>query len=273
MLDAISGMDVGAPYAAPSPVRPFLSEVEAAPVPLRIAVSTAPMLARAVHPECVRAVEATVRLLEELGHEVVEAEPAIDGDSFREALIVLIAGSVAADIKEAVALTGATRPRALVESRTWVVRQLGETFTAGDYAEALRTLGVASRAFASFLQPYDAFLSPTLAAPPVAIGALQPSPLEESVGRVVSRIGLSRLALMTGRVGAMAQRMFDFAAYTPFANAGGQPSVSVPLHVSPTGLPIGVLFTGRYGDEATLFRLSAELERARPWSDRRPEVS
>jgi amidase len=137
-----------------------------------------------------------------------------------------------------------------VEAHTFAVAELGRGNTSADYLNAVALLQRFSRAIAGFFADYAAFLTPTLTDPPLALGALDTDP--------------DSPLLSLFRAGA-------FAAFTWPANVTGQPAMSVPLFFSAEGLPIGVQFTGRFGDESTLFRLAAQLEQARPWADRRPE--
>jgi amidase len=130
----------------------------------------------------------------------------------------------------------------------------------------------ASRGVARFFQKYDVLLSPTLGRPPIGIGELIPRGPEAVLREIVVAARLSFLLRIPGVVAASVHRIFDFVPFTPLANVTGQPSMNVPLHWNATGLPIGTLFTGRFGDEATLFRLAAQLEAARPWKEKRPPI-
>ena len=127
-------------------------------------------------------------------------------------------------------------------------------------------------AVAAFFTDWDVLVTPTLATPPPAIGGLPPRPIEHLQLRMLGAIGSGRLIRMAGLVDRTADSAFDFTPWTPVFNISGQPAMSVPLHWNADGLPIGVHFVARVGDEATLLRLAGQLERARPWFDRVPEI-
>lgn len=272
MLDVLQGADVGAPYAAPPVERPFLEEVTTEPGRLRIAFSTQPLLGRRVHDDCVAGVRHTAALLERLGHHVEEAAPRVDGEAFALAFLTLLMGEARADV-EWVATLSRTRPRAAdFEPATYALGLLGKALSAADYAMAARRLQVVSREIGRFFERYDILLTPTLAAPPLPIGALQPSAAERMVLRIVGWMNAGWVLKALGVVKQMAARTFDWVPYTPVFNVTGQPAMSVPLHWNAEGLPIGMHFVARFGEEATLFRLAGQLERAAPWFDRRPTV-
>ncbi|MFQ5409398.1 MAG: amidase family protein, partial [Anaerolineales bacterium] len=115
--------------------------------------------------------------------------------------------------------------------------------------------------------------TPTLAQPPVPIGALQLAGAELALSKIIGRLNAGWLLKAMGIVEQLAAETFDFIPYTPVFNVTGQPAMSVPLHWNDDGLPIGMHFVGRMGDEATLFRLAGQLERARPWADRKPPIA
>ncbi len=271
MLDATAGPDVGAPFFAPPPARPFLSEVGANPGRLRIAVSVEPVLTDWVHADCRAAVEKTATLLRELGHEVIDASPRFDGKAFARAMVTMLMGQVAADVRDAERLTGRKATFRDFERGTWILRVLGETFTAGEYQLAVRSLRRIAREVCRFTEAFHAWLTPTLATPPVRIGELSTKGPLAAAERLVGRLELGRAVKASGLVDQVADKIFGFVPYPAVANATGQPSMSVPLHWNAEGLPIGVMFTARYADEATLFRLASQLEEARPWKDRTPQ--
>lgn len=270
MLDATAGADGGAPYAAPARARALLAEVDTEPGALRIAYTDRPLWGREVHADCSEGVRATARLLEGLGHRVEEAAPPVDREACAVAFVTILAGEVRAEI-EAIARLAGRRPRARdFEPSTYSLGLLGRALGASAYAQAARTLQLAARTLAPFFAQYDLLLTPTLAAPPPLIGALQPSAAETRLMRVVNAFGAGGLLKALGVVTPLAERTFDYIPFTPLFNATGQPAMSVPLHWNAAGLPIGMQFVARLGDEPTLLRLAAQLERARPWGDRRP---
>lgn len=270
LLDAVAGPDVGAPYFAPPPGRPFLEEVKTPPGRLRIAFSARPVLGHTVHEDCVRAVNDAARLLESLGHDVVEDAPAIDRDGFNRAFLTVVASELAAELEDAAAFLKRPVRRRDVEPATWALSLIGRSITAPEYSNAIRHLQRVGRHVGGFFERYHVQLTPVLAGPPFPHGALQPSRVERLQMTVLGALRASRTMKALGALEQAAGTVFEWMQFTPIANATGQPAMSVPLSWSAEGLPIGVHFTGRYADEATLFRLAAELELAAPWRERRP---
>jgi amidase len=270
MLDAIAAPDPGAPYVTPPPSRPYLEEVATPPGRLRIAFTTRPFLGRSVHPECTCGVEATAKLLAGLGHNVVEDAPLFDGYAFAKAFLLMVCVETAADIREAAAQLPRKPTRADFEAITWALHLVGSQYSAVDFVNARRTLHQIGRQIGRFFTRYDLLLTPTLAEPPVPIGALDLKGLEAMLLRILGRLHAGRLFKAIKMVNISARTAFEFLPYTPIFNVTGQPAMSVPLHWSADGLPVGMHFAGRFGEEATLFRLAGQLEQARPWFQRTP---
>lgn len=270
MLDATTGVDHGAPYQVPPPARPFLAEVGAAPGRLRIAFTARPLLGRSIDPECVRGVQATAELLRELGHEVVERAPVVDGPAFSRAFLTVICANARADLDDAARRRGRRVTPDEVEFTTWALGLLGGEVRAGDYELALRHLQGASRRVAELFVDHDVLLTPTVAAPPPRHGELMPRGAEALLLRAIGRLRAGKLLDLVGALESAAAKAYEYIPFTPVFNATGQPAMSVPLWWTPAGLPLGMHFVGRFADEATLLRLAAQLEEARPWADRRP---
>jgi amidase len=148
--------------------------------------------------------------------------------------------------------TGRPVSEALFEPGTWTLYQMGANVTASRYLQALEALQAMSRQVGRFFVDYDLWLTPTLGTPPPQLGHFDSTPDDPMRGM---------------------RRAAEFVPFTPIINATGQPAMSVPLNLNSEGLPVGTHFVGRFGDEATLFRLAAQLEEARPWKDRRPPVA
>ena len=250
VLDATHGPAPGDRWWAPAPARPYLQEVGAPAGRLRIAFTTTDFLGRRAHPECVAAAESTARLCEALGHHVEEAAPQIDGNRLTEAFLFLWGVGVAASMKEAARLMGQTAGADVFEPITRGFAGLAVNREPADVGLAWRPLLQIGYIMARFLQTYDLLLTPVLARPPVPLGTIsQEMPFDALVALLV-----------------------EYVAYTPVANVTGHPAMSVPLSWTRDGLPVGSHFTGRFGDEAMLFRLAAQLEQARPWAERRPSA-
>ena len=251
LLDATAGPDLGDPYWAPPPARPFLAEVGVDPGPLRIGYTVEPITGGKVHADCLAAVEDAANLCAELGHQVEEASPPLIGPLIVHAFKTMWFAGAALSVDGVALTTGRAPAEDQFERLTWALAQEGRTQSAPAYLIAVAVLQQVARAIARFFVDYDIWLMPTLAEPPLALGEMD-SPPEEPLR------GFGRAE--------------EFAPFTPLQNATGQPAMSVPLYWNGEGLPIGTHFVGRFGDEATLFRLAAQLEQARPWRNRRPPV-
>jgi amidase len=272
MLDETQGADAGAPYVIPPPERPYLQEIERGPGSLKIAYTRASPIGTMVHPECVKAVEEAANLLEELGHKVEDAQPDVDGKAIANSYLVLCFGEVAADLDEMKGILGRKVKTSDVETLTWTFGLLGRTLSAGDFARATRQWGAAARAMGNFHKRYDLYLTPTLAYPPVRIGEMQPKPHERLLMKAANTLGLGVIFKVPGLIDQMAEESLSKMPFTQLANLTGQPAMSVPLHWTAEGLPVGVHFMAPFGEEATLFRLAAQLEKARPWFDKHGPV-
>ncbi len=251
LLDAVAGPAPGDPYVAPERVRPYREEVGAPPGKLRIALSTEPVMGGEVHPACLAAARDAASLCAELGHEVVEARPKVDASLLGPMFIVVWSSGAAATLDSFAFLLGKPIAETDVEPLSWALAEMGRSQPASRYLLAIAYLQGLSRGIARFMKDFDVWLTPTLAEPPCPLGSFDAKPGEPLAGL---------------------ERAAAFSPFTPMANVTGQPAMSVPLTWSEEGLPVGVQFAGRYGDEATLFRLAAQLEQARPWSNRRPPV-
>jgi amidase len=269
-LDVTNVWHAGSPYFTPPPARPFCELIGERPRALRIACSAEPVLGRGTHPDCRRAVEDAASLLRELGHQVVEARPTLDRTAFIEAWLLFMAGQLAADVRQAERDVGRRATYAQFHGMTWLNRAVGEVLPAGRYVDAVRALKQVGRRFDVFLNEFDAWLCPTLGQLPPAHGAYENHGILAALERLAIRTGAGRALLWSGQTYQVAEPIFDFVSFTPLANVGGQPSMSVPLFWNSAGLPVGVLFTARFGQDADLLCLARQLEEARPWVARRP---
>jgi Asp-tRNA(Asn)/Glu-tRNA(Gln) amidotransferase A subunit family amidase len=249
LLDATAGPDAGDPYWAPPPTRPFLEEVGRDPGRLRIAITTTPWNGQPVDPECVEAARAAGRLCGALGHHVEEASPAVDAAALGAATLVIIGANLRVALEARAAALGRELSESDVERITWTRAMQGQTARAADYARAISVMHRTGRQVAPFFQRFDVLLTPTMCRPPHPRGVID---------------------MMTTDEAGYTQAVLGTIAFTSLWNACGNPAMSVPLAWSRAGLPLGVQFVGRFGDEATLVRLGAQLEAARPWAERWP---
>lgn len=246
LLDAMTLSRPGDYFTAPPlpPGETFTDHVDREPGRLRIGYyATTGSVGIPVHPDVLTAHEEAVRLLAGLGHDVEEIPTPVDahfGGTFMEDFQVLWAAMASATPVDP------AREDELGPLNRWL-RERAAATPVPDYIAACVRLQQGVRSLVAATEPFDAVLSPTLAMPPVPIGHFTVGGPEEEF-----------------------QRMNEFTPFTSVYNVSGQPSVSVPLHWSPDGLPIGVMLTGRMGGEGLLLSLSAQLERARPWADRVP---
>ncbi len=268
LLDATQGDDPGAPYTAPPPQRPYAEEVRRDPGRLRIAFSARSLFGRDTHPDCVAAVRAAAALLEHLGHEVTEAHPPIEREALVHAYLVVVAACTAGLVRQIGTLRGRRVRGRELEPTTQFLATLGEALPAGEFEFARLTFQAASRTLAPFFAAHDVFVDATLAWPPPRLGEWSLAPQLQWAIRSFSAV-LPR-AVMRRALDHFAADGLERTANTMLFNMSGQPAMSVPLHVNAAGLPIGVQCVGRFGDEATLLRLAAQLEQAAPWIERMP---
>ncbi len=249
LLDATHGPAVGDPYAAPHFGGSFLEEMQKAPGQLRIAVQTSSNADTRVHPDCLAAITKTAKLLEEMGHIVEEAEPdlapGVIGDALRFASSVGTAAMLDAHAER----LGRPITEDDVEWVTWRTYQRGKKVLAADYARSIALIHQITRKVGYFFKDYDLHLAPTLGTPPRKLGELDTQSHDtKSYARLIG----------------------EFSPFTAMYNITGQPSASTPMHWTEDGLPVGVMLTARFGDEAAVLRIAAQLEEANPWASRKP---
>ncbi|MDG2308067.1 MAG: amidase [Candidatus Binatia bacterium] len=255
ILDCVAGPMPGDPYAAPPQLRPFGEEVGASPGRLRIGVwSDFPGGIAEVHSECVQAVAGAGKLLEQLGHHVEASHPAVLDRSAEQAggFSGIVGAWVASALNEWGTAAGAEIREEDVEPITWALAEGGRAQTAGDYVNHMKWLGMYTREAGQWWNDFDVLVTPTIAIPPPKIGWLGGADLENPME------GMARI--------------LSLLPYTPAFNLTGQPAVSLPLHWTSDGLPVGVQLVGALGREDVLIRVAAQLEEAQPWRDRLPPV-
>ena len=248
ILDAVHGPAPGDPYMAPPPPREFLHEASAPPGNLRIALWTEGLAGETIDAECVRAAESAAALLGELGHEVTPAVPPVSGSEIAAAFRIVMAAHTANNVELRTAATGLPVPQEGLENVTRLLAEEGRRISARDYANALLMIHRVGRGLGGFFEDFDALLSPTLADPPLPLGAMD---------------------MMSTDLDAYVATMVGHLAFTPLYNVSGCPAATLPLHWTDDGLPVGVQVGARFGDEATILRLSGQLEEAVPWWERR----
>jgi len=209
-------------------------------------------------------------LHKELGHEVLEDAPIVNGEEYSLHFLTVVAAQMRADIEEAAEAAG--KPVSLddFDISTFGTGLFGTILKASDHVRALRYLQSVSREIGRFFEKYDVLLTPVLNQPPVKIGELKPSANELAQIKLIARTGATWILKAMGILKPLAAQTFEFIPWTPVFNVTGQPAMSVPLHWNDAGLPIGMHFVGKWGDEATLFRLAGQLEKAKPWFDKAP---
>ena len=251
LLDATCGAGVGDPYVAPPPARPYRQEVGADPSALRIAFTSLAPNGAKVETESLRALTETAGLCAELGHRVEQNDPAIDRSVVVPTFLTIAAANTVVNLASHTTKGRAARADE-VETVTWATAKLGEKVSGADYVRATQAAHRLGRQMAAFHGDWDVLLTPGLATVPVKLGWID---------------------MMMGDVDEYWRRVFTFSPFTVWFNLTGQPAMMLPLGRSPDGLPVAVQIVARYGDEATLFRLAAQLETARPWFDRKPALA
>ncbi|HEY1447875.1 MAG TPA: amidase [Caulobacteraceae bacterium] len=251
MLDHTGWPEPAAPYPAPPKERPYAEEAGRAPGRLKIAFSAETPSGRAIDPEVEAALHATADLLRRLGHEVIEKGLGIDYRAFYRETGAAGSANFAADMVRWAERLGHEPEADELEPLTWAIVKAGGRVTGAEAMQSMRSRRLWGRRILEFFETWDVYLTPVMGMPPPPVGWIDPVRLEP---REVNR------------------RQAQAFGFTPPFNVSGQPSMSVPLAWSASGLPIGMMFTARYADEATLFRLAGQLEKETPWKAKRPPI-
>ncbi len=253
LLDAVAGPDAGAPGVALPPPQSFSALAALPPGRLRVAWTAQPASGATPDPDCAAAVQAAARLLEELGHQVVEDAPKLDWDAFLENVHVIWTAYTAGFADALSAATGRRPGPDTLEAATLACYEDGKRYSAMDLVRAMEHGGAVSRSVGAFFEGADVMVTPTIGRPPAPLGEID----QDRAG-----------------IGAMewTRQVFGYCPFTPLFNTTGQPAISLPLHRTAAGLPIGVQFAARLGQEATLLQLAAQIEAARPWKGQLPPI-
>lgn len=260
MLDITAGPEAGAPYNIAPPRGRFLDAVAREPGQLRIALSKKPLVPTTVDPEVLAALEQTARQLEAMGHIVEEVEPAIDTNKLWKAFFVVVCAHTAA-LAQNVRRDFGKRAAQLLEPSTKNLAMLGRSLSAADMVHAKEEWHRISLAMGRLHESHDVMLCPTVPTPAVKHGVLPPKPWEEVLMTLSSHVNIGKLLFALHMVEPMALPVLEKMSFTILGNVTGLPGMSVPLHTSSQGLPIGMQFMGRMGDEETLYSLAGQLER------------
>jgi amidase len=251
MLDFTGYPELASPYAWPSKSAPYADEITRSPGKLRIAWSSETPSGKPVDPEIEAALERTAESVAALGHQVSPAGLGVDYKGLYGAQRIVSAANFAAAMARRIEAVGRGPKAEDLEPLTWSLLEAGRRVTGAETFLALQTLRLLSRRILELFEEFDVYLCPVLGTVPPEIGYIDPVNLDPK--EIRRRQGIA----------------FPF---TPPFNFTGQPSISLPLWQSESGLPIGMMFTSRYGDEATLFRLGAQLEKEIPWNQRSPDM-
>jgi amidase len=253
LLDAVQGPGVGDTVIAPRPARPYVDELGADPGSLRIGFLDHHPQGGAIAPECTAAARAAAELLESLGHKVEESFPAaLSNPDFGRRFGAMWSTNMGVGLVRIGDAIGRQVTADDVEAVNWAQAEFAKAFTGIDYAQALAANVMFRRAVQQWwADGFDLLVTPTLAEPPVPLGTF-------------ANDAANPMAPMV--------RAGQFVPFTPAFNSSGQPAISLPLHWTDAGLPVGVQLVAAYGAEDVLIRIAAQLEHASPWKDRRPPL-
>jgi amidase len=258
MLDATAGPALGDPYWAPPQPKSYLSSSRTVPKKLRIAQILTRADGTDLHPDCIAAVEHAGKICQGLGHRIDIVDPVkawqMDAERFHgfaQSYFALYATSLVTQIDDIIAQTRAKPSPKKLEGYTLALYEAGKAVTGVQYQQALNTMHALGRDMALWHQTYDVAIMPTLGTPPLKLGVINP---------------------LSADIAATFGKMVELSPFAAMQNSTGQPAISLPLYESADGLPIGVQFVGRMGDEELLLKLARSIEKAAPWKDRHPSI-
>ncbi|WP_169542998.1 amidase [Sneathiella aquimaris] len=270
MLDCLAGPDDGPPYGIEAGTGSFLSAAKAPCQPLKIAYTTDALYGAEAHPECVSAVEKTVKVLEDLGHTVVQDRPEFDRHLLAKSYLQIVCAWVAWEIEESAKKAGKKAEKGDYELTSWVMGLVGRKNSGFDLTKAIHASHSAARMMGEFHKKYDVFLTATTARPAAEIGALYPSGKDAFSMNILAALPLR--SLLNQALDALAEEALSATPNTQLFNQTGQPAMSLPLFETNDKMPVGVQFAAAYGNERLLYSLAGQLEVAMPWHQRKPQL-
>lgn len=250
-LDAVRGFMPGDPFAEPPHPASYLKAIKTKPKRLSIAVTLKKLDGSPLHADCVAAVKSAAKACEKLGHIVEEAMPSLDQPSLMGAFTAFWGGGLSAGIDAISKLTRQTPSRELFEGLTWALYVAGKNVSASDYLQGKDLFNGASREMGRFHETYDVWITPTLGRPPEKNGVFD-----------FDNTDLTKSF----------EPQIDYVPFTAMQNVTGQPAMNIPLYWNKDNLPIGTQFVAPFGDELTLLKLAAQLEKSNPWFDRYAKI-
>ncbi|WP_188546394.1 amidase [Rhodococcoides trifolii] len=267
MLDVLAGGEPNGPYSPAMPTETFLSQVARDPGSLRIGVCTSSSINSSPHPQAIAAVNAAATSLEGLGHriELLDAQPFDDAALARDFLLTWFV-YLAWEMDDAKRRSGCGN--SAFEVDTQIMAALGRAYSSVEYVDAVERRHAHVRRLTTFFESYDLLLTPTLADLPPKIGSLDTPKLTSIAAAGLLKTGTAGLLRHSALVDQMIDANLGWVPYTQLANLTGRPAMSLPLHWTPEGLPMGVQFVAPLGGESTLLRLAGQLEQALPWAQR-----
>jgi Asp-tRNA(Asn)/Glu-tRNA(Gln) amidotransferase A subunit family amidase len=266
LLDAIIGPDPGAAYETVPPAVPFTELIRQPVGPLRVGFSWASSINPNPHREAVAAVESAAALLSELGHHVEQVSPPHDDEALARDFLTIWFAQLDAQVADA--KRRFRSPNKHFEADTLAAAELGRAAGIRPLLASVTNVNSHTRALAAFHETYDVLLTPTLAQPPLLVGTLTSTNALQRASRAVARARAGRLLAASGILDEIIAGNLSWVPYTQLANLTGRPAISVPLHWTEAGLPLGVQLVGRLGADGLLLQLAAQLEEARPWFHR-----
>jgi amidase len=271
-LDLVQGASLGDPYTIQAPTRPYIEEVATTPRKLKIGYTyqMPEGLNAPIDQENINAINKTIQLLSDAGHTVEEVPFPHNKEMLTETFYTVMCAETAATVDAMAKMRGKPAQIDDVEPNTWLLYKVGQSISAYEYTTARMKWNDLNRKLADFHSKYDLLLTPTLGRKPFVIGSMNNTKFEDTASKIINRLGISAIAKYTGDIQKVAERTFSWIPYVCLANLTGQPAMTVPLHWSKENLPVGVMFTAPWGDEATLFQLASQLEIAQPWFENVP---
>jgi Asp-tRNA(Asn)/Glu-tRNA(Gln) amidotransferase A subunit family amidase len=270
LFDAIIAPDPTAAYEGAMPPEPFAEAIRRPPGTLRVGWSSSSAITADPDREAVAAVERAATLLAELGHEVEEVSPPHDDEALARDFLTIWFAQLYAQVADAKRRFGASESH--FEADTLAAAELGRAAGIRPLIEAVSNINVHTRKLARFHETHDVFLTPTLAQPPLAVGALDSPMALQRASRTVARTRSGRLLAASGVLDQIISDNLSWVPYTQLANLTGRPAISVPLHWTDAGVPLGVQLVGRLGADGLLLQVAAQLEEAQPWFHRYAEL-